>query len=140
MLKFCQRVSVFSSSQNLKSVVQPKGEFLTLHLTSHLHFSLYLLSVCVFIAWCRIERFCGLCVQARKMSGEESQNHSNINKLKRASENTEVENEAKKLKTDEEKRFPKRKVVLLMAYSGKGYYGMQVSCSCLVFPALLRGK
>ncbi|KAI1900887.1 hypothetical protein AGOR_G00054470 [Albula goreensis] len=25
----------------------------------------------------------------------------------------------------EERRFPKRKVVLLMAYSGKGYYGMQ---------------
>ncbi|CAN9504982.1 unnamed protein product [Ophioblennius macclurei] len=37
--------------------------------------------------------------------------------------------DAKKVKTHEqaedEKRFPKKKVVLLMAYSGKGYYGMQ---------------
>lgn len=74
------------------------------------------------------------------MSEEENQNHSNVTKLKRASESIEVENEAKKLKTDEEKRFPKRKVVLLMAYSGKGYYGMQASCSCLVLPAHLRGK
>lgn len=37
---------------------------------------------------------------------------------------------SKKLKTDEdqtsdEKKYPKKKVVLLMAYSGKGYYGMQ---------------
>ncbi|XP_053505239.1 tRNA pseudouridine synthase A isoform X1 [Ictalurus furcatus] len=99
MLKFYQLVSVLSS-QRLKAAVQPKG-------------------------WCRIERFCGLCVQASKMSEEENQNHSNVTKLKRASESIEVENEAKKLKTDEEKRFPKRKVVLLMAYSGKGYYGMQ---------------
>ncbi|XP_041666233.1 tRNA pseudouridine synthase A [Cheilinus undulatus] len=37
---------------------------------------------------------------------------------------------AKKLKaegyhTDDDKKYPKKKVVLLMAYSGKGYYGMQ---------------
>lgn len=71
------------------------------------------------------------------MSEEENQNHSNMTKLKRAGEGTEVgEREAKKLKTDEEdktdeeKRFPKRKVVLLMAYSGKGYYGMQASAKC----------
>lgn len=42
----------------------------------------------------------------------------------------------KKLKEDDQnqddKRIPKRKVVLLMAYSGKGYYGMQVSKSHLV--------
>ncbi|KAK3524130.1 hypothetical protein QTP70_018033 [Hemibagrus guttatus] len=103
MLKICQLVRVLSS-ERLKSAVQPKG-------------------------WCRIERLRGLCVQARKMS-EENQNHSNMTKLKRAPESTEVENAAKRLKTDEEKtdeekRFPKRKVVLLMAYSGKGYYGMQ---------------
>ena len=29
---------------------------------------------------------------------------------------------------DNEKKYPKKKVVLLVAYSGKGYYGMQV-CS-----------
>lgn len=58
--------------------------------------------------------------------------HNHSIKLKRAPENTEAEKEAKKLKTDEEKRFPKRKVVLLVAYSGKGYYGMQASRSvCL---------
>lgn len=27
---------------------------------------------------------------------------------------------------EEQKKLPKRKVVLLMAYSGKGYHGMQV--------------
>lgn len=27
---------------------------------------------------------------------------------------------------ENEKKYPKKKVVLLMAYSGKGYYGMQV--------------
>lgn len=37
---------------------------------------------------------------------------------------------AKKIKaegdhTDDDKKYPKKKVVLLMAYSGKGYYGMQ---------------
>lgn len=78
-------------------------------------------------------------MHARKMS-EENQNRSNMTKLKRAAESTEEENEAKKLKTDEEKRFPKRKVVLLMAYSGKGYYGMQASVSCSVLPALFKGE
>ena len=39
---------------------------------------------------------------------------------------------SKKVKTVEdqaadEKKYPKKKVVLLMAYSGKGYYGMQVA-------------
>lgn len=28
--------------------------------------------------------------------------------------------------TEDEKKYPKKKVVLLMAYCGKGYYGMQV--------------
>lgn len=50
---------------------------------------------------------------------------------------SDVERVEKKLKEDEdhnqeEKKIPKRKVVLLMAYSGKGYYGMQVSESYLV--------
>lgn len=38
--------------------------------------------------------------------------------------------DAKRFKVDSEeqnKKHPKRKVVLLMAYSGKGYHGMQVS-------------
>lgn len=70
-----------------------------------------------------------------------------MTKLKRAQESSEVDNEAKKIKTEEEektdeeeKRFPKRKVVLLMAYSGKGYYGMQVNCSWSVLQAHLRGN
>lgn len=48
--------------------------------------------------------------------------------LKRVSEENE-EHVAKKLKTDncteDERKYPKKKVVLLIAYSGKGYYGMQ---------------
>lgn len=49
--------------------------------------------------------------------------------MKRAAEEDQP---AKRLKTEEEgpgeddKKCPKKKVVLLMAYSGKGYYGMQV--------------
>uniref|UniRef100_A0A3B3ZLV6 Pseudouridylate synthase 1 homolog n=1 Tax=Periophthalmus magnuspinnatus TaxID=409849 RepID=A0A3B3ZLV6_9GOBI len=49
--------------------------------------------------------------------------------LKRISEDNEDTAVAKKLKTDDsiedEKKYPKKKVVLLIAYSGKGYYGMQ---------------
>lgn len=40
---------------------------------------------------------------------------------------------------DDEKKYPKKKVVLLMAYSGKGYYGMQVlagTAGCLSFSFL----
>uniref|UniRef100_A0A8C5GGK4 Pseudouridylate synthase 1 homolog n=1 Tax=Gouania willdenowi TaxID=441366 RepID=A0A8C5GGK4_GOUWI len=54
--------------------------------------------------------------------------------LKRANEESEdcaekLQN-SKRIKADEdhneeEKKYPKKKVVLLMAYSGKGYYGMQ---------------
>lgn len=41
---------------------------------------------------------------------------------------------AKRRKTDveqsqEDRRYPKKKVALLLAYSGKGYYGMQVQTS-----------
>ncbi|XP_004538312.2 pseudouridylate synthase 1 homolog [Maylandia zebra] len=54
--------------------------------------------------------------------------------LKRTNEENEDSAEkvqaAKRVKTDgehaeDEKKYPKKKVVLLMAYSGKGYYGMQ---------------
>ncbi|KAB0405417.1 hypothetical protein E2I00_001496, partial [Balaenoptera physalus] len=41
----------------------------------------------------------------------------------------ETEQQAKKLKSSEDgeqhRKLPKRKVVLLLAYSGKGYHGMQ---------------
>ena len=55
--------------------------------------------------------------------------------MKRSAEDNGADGDAervkKKLKEDEdesqERKVPKRKVVLLMAYSGKGYYGMQVS-------------
>lgn len=45
---------------------------------------------------------------------------------------------AKRVKTDgelaeDEKKYPKKKVVLLMAYSGKGYYGMQVYSAVVLF-------
>lgn len=30
---------------------------------------------------------------------------------------------------EDERKYPKRKVVLLVAYSGKGYYGMQVTAA-----------
>lgn len=41
----------------------------------------------------------------------------------------------KRVKTDGEnsendRKYPKKKVVLLLAYSGKGYYGMQVAIYC----------
>ncbi|TRY88577.1 hypothetical protein DNTS_034550 [Danionella cerebrum] len=49
--------------------------------------------------------------------------------LKRPAEDSpgaEAEHEDKKLKTDPEvKKYSKKKVALLLAYSGKGYYGMQ---------------
>ncbi|XP_054612331.1 tRNA pseudouridine synthase A [Dunckerocampus dactyliophorus] len=52
------------------------------------------------------------------------------NPLKRSKEENEVVQANKRLKTEgehaeDEKRYPKKKVVLLMAYCGKGYYGMQ---------------
>lgn len=43
----------------------------------------------------------------------------------------DTEQPAKKLKSSADgeppRKLPKRKIVLLMAYSGKGYHGMQVS-------------
>ncbi|KAJ8286289.1 hypothetical protein GJAV_G00036760 [Gymnothorax javanicus] len=36
----------------------------------------------------------------------------------------------------EEKKYPKRKVALLIAYSGKGYYGMQRNVSCSQFKTI----
>ncbi|XP_030625282.1 pseudouridylate synthase 1 homolog [Chanos chanos] len=63
--------------------------------------------------------------------------------LKRSPEHDtcDTEHVDKKLKIDEdqtsnEKKFPKRKVVLLMAYSGKGYYGMQRNPSATQFKTL----
>ncbi|KAL6469819.1 hypothetical protein MHYP_G00209380 [Metynnis hypsauchen] len=79
---------------------------------------------------CQFERLRGIFVWRRMMA--EDQKPPQITVLKRASDSSAVENDhqVKRLKTDDdqtadEKRFPKRKVVLLMAYSGKGYYGMQ---------------
>lgn len=59
---------------------------------------------------------------------EVSQDGHSDKVLKRVSEDNE-DSVAKKPKTDDfikdERKYPKRKVVLLIAYSGKGYYGMQ---------------
>lgn len=60
----------------------------------------------------------------------EESTDTQIKALKRPADDTlvETEHEDKKLKTDQdERKYPKKKVALLMAYSGKGYYGMQVS-------------
>lgn len=53
--------------------------------------------------------------------------------LKRTNEQSgeSAEGDNKRLKVDQEqteneRKYPKKKVALLLAYSGKGYYGMQV--------------
>ncbi|XP_074473962.1 pseudouridylate synthase 1 homolog [Sebastes fasciatus] len=65
---------------------------------------------------------------------EASRDEPTAKLLKRANEENEDSAEkvqaTKKLKaegeqTEDEKKYPKKKVVLLLAYSGKGYYGMQ---------------
>ncbi|XP_030597880.1 pseudouridylate synthase 1 homolog isoform X1 [Archocentrus centrarchus] len=69
-----------------------------------------------------------------RMMSEGNMEKQTATLLKRTSEENEDSAErvqaAKRLKTEgeqpeDEKKFPKKKVVLLMAYSGKGYYGMQ---------------
>ncbi len=78
----------------------------------------------------------GLCKFFCMMS-EGSRGEQTAKLLKRANEENEDSLEvAKRVKTEgehteDEKKYPKKKVVLLMAYSGKGYYGMQVhTVSC----------
>ncbi|KAM9338104.1 pseudouridylate synthase 1 homolog [Symphorus nematophorus] len=68
------------------------------------------------------------------MMSEGTRDEQTAKMLKRANEENEESAErlqaAKRIKAegvnaDDEKKYPKKKVVLLMAYSGKGYYGMQ---------------
>ncbi len=72
------------------------------------------------------------------MMSEGSRDEQTAKQLKRANEENEDCAErvqaAKRTKAEgehaeDDKKYPKRKVVLLMAYSGKGYYGMQVLTS-----------
>ncbi|XP_061657217.1 tRNA pseudouridine synthase A [Syngnathoides biaculeatus] len=61
---------------------------------------------------------------------EPSQKERAANVLKRSNEEIEVTQTSKRAKSDkdnteDDKRYPKKKVILLMAYCGKGYYGMQ---------------
>ncbi|XP_077479814.1 pseudouridylate synthase 1 homolog [Stigmatopora argus] len=61
---------------------------------------------------------------------EQTKNEPPANVLKRSSGDSEVVEITKRAKsegdnTEDEKRYPKKKVILLMAYCGKGYYGMQ---------------
>ncbi|KAM9734540.1 pseudouridylate synthase 1 homolog isoform 2-T2 [Menidia menidia] len=63
---------------------------------------------------------------------QRSTDQQTSNLLKRANEENEdsAEIATKRVKADgehieDDKKFPKKKVVLLLAYSGKGYYGMQ---------------
>ncbi|XP_034751904.1 tRNA pseudouridine synthase A [Etheostoma cragini] len=78
-----------------------------------------------------LERNGGLC-QLFCMMSEESRDEETAKLLKRANEENDAEKvkDTKKLKvevetTEDDKKYPKKKVVLLLAYSGKGYYGMQ---------------
>lgn len=73
---------------------------------------------------------------------EGSRDEQTVKLLKRANEENEDSAEGvqvtKRIKTEgeateDEKKYPKKKVVLLLAYSGKGYYGMQVGY-CSWFP------
>ncbi|XP_038588920.1 tRNA pseudouridine synthase A isoform X2 [Micropterus salmoides] len=68
------------------------------------------------------------------MMSEGSRDEQTVKLLKRANEENEDSAEGvqvtKRIKTEgeateDEKKYPKKKVVLLLAYSGKGYYGMQ---------------
>nr|XP_046231866.1 tRNA pseudouridine synthase A isoform X2 [Scatophagus argus] len=79
------------------------------------------------------ERNGGFCKFFCNMS-EESRDEQTAKQQKRANEENENSPEmvqaTKRIKaegehTEDEKKYPKKKVVLLMAYSGKGYYGMQ---------------
>ncbi|NP_001008603.2 pseudouridylate synthase 1 homolog [Danio rerio] len=67
--------------------------------------------------------------QTRVFCSSFNMTEDSVKAVKRAADDdphTETEHEDKKLKTDqEERKYPKKKVALLMAYSGKGYYGMQ---------------
>ncbi|KAM4533130.1 pseudouridylate synthase 1 homolog [Fundulus diaphanus] len=63
------------------------------------------------------------------MMSEESPDQQAARLLKRENEES-AERAAKRVKaegehTEDDKKYPKKKVVLLLAYSGKGYYGMQ---------------
>lgn len=69
-----------------------------------------------------------------RMMTEASRDEQTAKLLKRPNEENEESAEkvkgTKRIKvegenTDDEKKYPKKKVVLLLAYSGKGYYGMQ---------------
>lgn len=64
---------------------------------------------------------------------EEARDQETAKLLKRPNEVNEdsAERTTKRIKAEgehneDDKRYPKKKVVLLLAYSGKGYYGMQV--------------
>ncbi|XP_063744864.1 tRNA pseudouridine synthase A isoform X2 [Eleginops maclovinus] len=80
--------------------------------------------------WIQLQFMSGLCKLFCTMS-EASKDEQTANLLKRANEDSAEKVQAtKKLKaeedsTEDEKKYPKKKVVLLLAYSGKGYYGMQ---------------
>ncbi|XP_065100207.1 pseudouridylate synthase 1 homolog [Paramisgurnus dabryanus] len=106
MLKFCRVVDVLSS-QTLTPALKIKG-------------------------WpdpiLKSRWFCVSCKMTEDPTDVTLQNKA----LKRSADDTlvETEHEDKKLKTDQDqqnvdRKHPKKKVALLMAYSGKGYYGMQ---------------
>lgn len=68
------------------------------------------------------------------MSGGADQKIQHVKRVQEVDEDCVT----KKRKTDlgdsnEDRRYPKKKVVLLVAYSGKGYYGMQVQTSAGFF-------
>lgn len=67
------------------------------------------------------------------MTSEAPTDQQTAKLLKRTNEQSgdsaEVDNKRIKVEeehTENERKYPKKKVALLLAYSGKGYYGMQV--------------
>ena len=90
--------------------------------------------------------FCSDTDTPGKMSEEPALTQS-TKPLKRAHDeksvgSSENDHAAKKCKAeaenaDDEKKYPKKKVVLLLAYSGKGYYGMQVHMPVTIITQLV---
>lgn len=81
--------------------------------------------------------FTGCLFQALSTMSTESTADQLLKRPNEENHDDSIERVTKKAKTDEEnaedgKRYPKKKVALLLAYSGKGYYGMQVCCSFTV--------
>ncbi|KYO39556.1 tRNA pseudouridine synthase A, mitochondrial [Alligator mississippiensis] len=81
----------------------------------------------------------GLRVAAASQAKRLKSSSTNCEEIEKQEENG---HQAKRFKRDQEdvedqnKKLPKRKIVLLMAYSGKGYHGMQRNVGCPQFKTI----